>query len=421
MAGEHTAFADAAGERLQNIWTEQNDNFASRLAVDNQSGSFGTKALSVALVNLEIVRTAYTADASEEPIFELPFRLKENRSVIKHENEISNQAQRLAAGGQVSKFGSEIQLNLDNGDEVTFDSKNGDIQISSHDRFQKEVQYKGTSWQQTVLTSDKDTRITFTQNSLRSVEHDGIKDVFAPTGTLQNHSKPELPDRSRLNRELNDLGYSSLVRELNEVEKREALAIKKYGNDLHSKAAADVLSLTMKDRSTLLEQASSVLPQESSILNASAENQLRVALAGMREIYGAGTPETKTLALALQNHLKNEHDADNDEEISRLAFEARRGGLLKDIVDNVNKSPDATSQTLPQEQAIPVRKSLITMHILTGDDGLKSFVDDVNKRLRYEDLVAPADQPGPFHHGAIILTPDGATRYGGSFELVPKK
>jgi hypothetical protein len=353
-------------------------------------------------------------------VYELPFPIKESKFVLGHSKEISSTPQSLAAGGEVSKKGSFIHLGFDNGDELDFDSRNGDIHISSQDKFQKEVQYKGTSWQRTVLTSDKDTRITFTQDHLSSVEHNGAKDVFSNPTELQNGSEPSLPNKSTLSNELKQFGFPEIAHDLNDVEKREASALKKYANDLHSKPAIDALSQTMKERAALLDEASRVLPHESSSLSAAAENQLRVALSNLRGLYGAGMPETKPLALALQNHLKMENDPDNDEEISRLAFEARRGGLVKDVADNVNKSPYASVETLPQSQAITVRKSLITMHILSGDDGLKSFVSDVNKRLRYEDLVAPADDPGPFHHGAIILTEDGATRYGGSFKLVPR-
>ena len=417
MAGEYTAFAGAVGEKLQNGSSRAEDDFASRLAVENQTGSSGSKALYASLVRIEISDRSYAA-SSEEPVYELPFPIKESKFVLGHNKEISTTPQTLAAGGVVSKKDSFIHLDFANGDELDFDSKNGDIHISSRDRFQKEVQYKGTSWQRTVLTSDKDSRIIFTQDHLSSVEHNGAKDVFSNVSELHESSEPSLPDKASLSKELKQFGFPEIARELNDVDKREASALKKYANDLHSKAAIDALSQSMRERAALLNEASKILPHESSLLTAVAENQLRVALSNLRGLYGAGMPETRVLALALQDHLKNTADGDNEEEISRLGFEARRGGLLKDLVDNVNKSPYASAETLPQSQAIAVRKSLITMHILSGDEGLKSFVSDLNKRLKYEDLIAPADDPGPFHHGAIILTEDGATRYGGSFKLV---
>lgn len=209
---------------------------------------------------------------------------------------------------------------------------------------------------------------------------------------------------------------------LRELDKSQAAAQKAVDRNQADKTNIASLSKTMKDRAFLLELAASILPSQKSFLNAAAENQFRSALSKMREQFGAGSPESGDFANALGFYLKEHGDFDHQEEIDRLVFEHRRGGLMKDVLETIDKSgPHVTSQSMEPERAVGLRKSLITMHALSGDDGLKGFVDDVNRRLSYRDLIAPADQPGRFRHGAIILTPDGATRYGGSFELVPKQ
>lgn len=135
------------------------------------------------------------------------------------------------------------------------------------------------------------------------------------------------------------------------------------------------------------------------------------------------SPTAVLVALDITNNCgcdQGEQDDQADQPTPHQKLEQRRSGLIKEVVDNIEKSPDATVQSLPKDQATAIRKDLVTVQILGGDKGLKEFVDDVNKQLHSQILIAPVDPPGPFHSGAIILTPDGYTRYGGGFRLEKK-
>ncbi|MFW1332020.1 hypothetical protein ACEV9E_25465, partial [Vibrio parahaemolyticus] len=91
-------------------------------------------------------------------------------------------------------------------------------------------------------------------------------------------------------------------------------------------------------------------------------------------------------AHALQSFLKANPDSDQEEEVERLGFELKRAGQIKDVIDNIAKSPNKSAMTMPAEQAQTIRRALISTHIAGGDEGLKAFVNDVNQRLDKQQL-----------------------------------
>ena len=394
---------------------------AAKLSVDNQFADNSKRVYSfAALVSLEIVqdepKAAPDSRACAEPCKELSFQIKPVKGYVAH-GDLSEATQKLAAGGQISKTGDKVEIDFSQDDHLAIDTSSGDVAIDSVNRYQKEVHYKGTAWQKTVLTSNNDTRITFGTDNIHSIEHGGLLESFPHVIPKSIGCEPRVPASEELLELFNDYGLKDLRKALRRVDRQEADANRLNEKNQADKPAIEALAKVMKDRGILLEKAAEALPDQEKKLTASAENQLRNALKNMREVYGAGTPETQPYAQALEGLLKATHDKEHDEEIERLGFEARRAGLMKSVIESIEKFPDADSQSMPVDRAQALRMSLISIHIAGGDPALKSFVEDINHRLKERELQAPKEEGGPFRHGAIILTPEGSTRYGGSFEI----
>lgn len=427
MVWENTALA---GDYLRDAINRKDLDAASsaRLAIENQSSDTGSRIYAfAALVSLEIVQSGEKPGASRvsdsracaEPCKELSYQIKPVKAFFAH-GDLSADAQRLAVGGSISKSGDKVEIDFSEDDHVEIDTSSGDVAIDSKNHYQKEVHYKGTAWQKTVLTSNNDTRISFGTDNIHSIEHNGTIETFPHVIPKSVGCEPRIPASEELKELFTDYGFKDLRKALKRIDRQEAEADQLFEQRHGDKTSVQAVSNAIKERGLLLGKAAEVLPDREKRLNASAENQLRTALSKMREQYGVGTPETKPFAEALEGLLKASHDKDHDEEIERLGFEARRAGLMKGVIDTIEKAPEADSQSLDLEKAQSLRMSLISIHIAGGDPALKSFVDDINQRLRQRALQAPKEEGGPFRHGAIILTPEGSTRYGGSFEIISK-
>lgn len=422
---ESMALLEAAAEKLDRSPRQLSvDELSVRLSLENQVADAGRSRASVTLVALELSGAAKEkADSSIEPYRDTTFVVRTPKSVVIHQGgPIGPLKQELAVGGQISKNGDIFEINFPNDEKVAYDAKTGTVQVDSKDsRYQYEVHFKGTPWQRTIITSDHETRVEFGPKGIGSIERNGAMEIFPGAFSLRDGSEPPVPESQRLAKALKDHGRQDLVKLLNKVDHMEALAEKTFNDHPGEKNSIRILSDGIRERGLLFEKAAGALPGQAKDLKVAAENQLRIALRNMREQFGAGTPETKDCAHALQSFLKANPDSDQEEEVERLGFELKRAGQIKDVIDNIAKSPNKSAMTMPAEQAQTIRRALISTHIAGGDEGLKAFVNDVNQRLDKQQLVAPNETPGPFHHGGIIWTPEGSTRYGGSFELVPRK
>jgi len=423
MASEFTASLDSVSEKLDFRAGESNfDAMHARLAVDNQSGAPVHKS-DVALVRLEICDAQNDDGSSAEPCSDLSFKVSPVKNVVVHRGQLDDTVQPLSGGGQIRKDNDSVEVGFPNDDKVVVNTKTGEVNVDSQEKYQKDIHFEGTPWQRTIITSDNDTRITVGPENISSVEHNGVMEVFPRSYSIHLGSEPRMPASEELTRKLADKGRDDLSNELDRVDTEEQRAHQAFKP--HDSSSVSELSQSIKDRAAFLEKAAQALPAEAQTLNAAAENQLRIALKNMRDQFGAGTPETKDYAEALSDLLKRQGNGDQQQEIDRLSFEAKRGRLMGNVVDNIENSPNEAYPPTPgveimaQDRAIAVRKSLISVHISGGDNALKSFVNDVNQRLDSSVLVAPVGGGGPFHHGAIILTEEGATTYNGSFKLIP--
>ncbi len=397
-------------------------NFSSslseRLSIENQSGEISKKYFaSTALVALEINENADKDDDSAEPVYHLSNKISAPKGVIVHDAPAGENAQKLAAGGQIKKDGDKTILQFSSQDNVVIDTRGGAADIVSKDTYQKEVRYKGSPWQQTVFSSENDRRITVGVNGISSIENKGVMEIFPGGIPSDRGSEPANIPSDQLNAVFASHGRRDLSRALSKVDSAEGRAQNEFLNTKGTESSLKALSKAIKDRAELIEKAASLEPALSGSFNISAENQLRIALQNMREHFGAGTPESKVFAQTLKDRLDDNKDKEQEEEIDRLAFEIRRAGLMESVIASLEKGTNS-SGTLAPDGIQTVRQALICMHILGGEDGLASFVKDTNLRTSNYDLLAPVAEGGPFHHGAIMMTPDGATSYTGAFRLL---
>lgn len=402
----------------QTSWAEET---ASRIAVENQLSYRDRNTQSAILVAVEIV--AYSKDVSADsrlPVYDTSFKVRPASALAVHKDDVGEHAQKLAGGGDIRKQGDKYEINLANSDKIKFDVRSGALEVDSFDKYQKEVHYKGSQWQETVLTSDHDTRITFGKDKIRSIESNGVLEVF-PNDKTSSGKDPVRPASSELAAIFLQNGRRDLVRSLNIIDRKEEIALESLKETNGSQESVKALADSLKDRGILLEKAAALAPGKSESLYANAESQFRNALRNLREKFGAGTPETKASVEALQTFLKTHGERDQQEEVERLGFEARRAYLISNVIDNIEGARATSVEDMPQWRSNSVRSSLISMHIASGDNGLKTFVSDVNKRLQEQELIAPVYQGGFLRHGAILLTPEGPTRYNGSFDLRPAR
>ncbi|MBX9722313.1 MAG: hypothetical protein K2X81_13010 [Candidatus Obscuribacterales bacterium] len=412
-----SASLEARAERRDN---EKNSStsLSERLSVENQSGEIGKKYFaSSVLVALEINGSADKNEDSAEPTYQLSNKISHPKGVVVHNDAPGENAQKLAAGGQIRQSGKKTELVFSGQDKVIIDTTGGAADILSNDAYQKEVRYKGSTWQQTVFSSENDRRITFGINGISSIENKGIMELFPGGIPSDNGSEPANISSTELTAIFSSHGRHDLSKALNKIDNAEGAAHSPFLNSNGAESSIVALSKALKDRAELVEKAAILEPSNASSFNVSAENQLRIALQNMREQFGAGTPESKEFAQALKVRLSGNQDKEQEEEIDRLAFEIRRAGLMETVIASIEKGLNG-SGTLAADETQAVRQALICMHILSGDEGLASFVKDTNLRTSNYDLQAPIAEGGPFHHGAIMMTPDGSTSYTGAFRLV---
>lgn len=409
------ASLDATNEQIEKQpgttpWASLN----ARLAVENQSGPIARQS-EATLVRLELAAFR-TDDSSKEPIREMTFSVSPVQNIVVHGGELGTAAQKLAVGGQIRKTGDLIQVAFPNDDKIAVNLKTGDVAVESYDRYQKEVHFQGTPWQKTILTSENDTRVTVGPQNISSIERGGMMEVFPRSYSRLVGAEPRLPASEELNRKLSEADRDDLREELGKIDRAESAARKATPGDAKDESLAEAI----KQRGIFLEKTAQALPDDAVNLDACAENQLRTALKNMRDKFGSGTPEAKSFAEALLKLLASKDNSNQQDEVERLNFEIKRSNLLEKVIDYIKESPGETYQTMDRDRSQKIRASLISIHIAGGDNALKDFVADVNRRIESARLVAPVGEGGPFHHGAIILTPEGATSYNGSFNLVPR-
>ena len=365
-----------------------------------------------ALVSIEIVD--HSTGQSFEPLRETSYSMP-NPDVINVHSELGVGSEKLGVGGTIRKSDHGLEIELANqGNTIHIDTINGTSFVDSEGRFQKELHFFDSPWEETVLTNANGLRLTFSGERLKSIQRDNVEDSFLSYSPKEFGSGPCLPSSKELLETFNAARRSDLKRDLAQIEaekKDAALAFAKGNTE-----GAGLLSAKVSlDLGLLLEKTAGIDVARSVELNASAENELRSALNAVRKRYGAGTPETVTYTNALNRHLVSIDSAELKDEIERLNFESRRAALMSKSIKNVEAVVARASDK--DNSAQELRASLISIHIAGGDAGLKSFVEDLNRRLSGKTLKAPNETPGLARHGAIIWTPEGSTRYSGSFDI----
>ncbi len=390
-------------------------SFYSSLSIQNQEGFSGRNEAygKLSLVSFEVSSTQKSDYSSKEPVKEMSFKVKAPDKFLVHQQELSGSYQDLAVGGRIKLDGGKVKIELADDQKVEIDLASQDVKINSDANFQREIRFKGSDWQKTVLSSDRNTRIVFSKDSIDSIEQNGVMESFPKAIAISVGVEPRGPAYEELTQLFNQYGLSSLNQGLKKIERLESDARQNNGNK-------DISARAQLEMGLLLDRAALLFPDKHDKFSLCAENNLRHALEDVRALYGTGTPESRSYVEALKTHLEKTNDSEHKDEIDRLAFESKRAGLINTVIENIEKNPSANSQTMPVDSAYQLRMSLISMHIAGGDPALKSFIEDVNQRLRSVELVLPVQQSGPFRHGAILLTPEGATRYNGSFELIQK-
>jgi hypothetical protein len=416
-----TAPVEFTSRKTENLFASPDiQALGARLAVENQSGRV-SRQTEASLVNLElyVCRTKY--DASDPPEVELPFSVKPVKGVVVHGGEIGEAAQRLAVGGQIRKRGDRLEIAFPSEGSLSIGLKTGDVSIDSANKYQKEVHFEDSPWQRTILTSNDDTRITVGSLNISSIERNGVMEIFPRSYSKLVGAEPRIPASEELFRKFSDRGRQDLNAELSRIDRQEDSAEEAVIRNGSDKSTVSALSSAEKSRGLFLEKAARLLPDDAVKLDACAENELRTALHNMRAFFGAGTPESQNYAQALLDLLNEKDNAGQQEERDRLTFEAKRGRLMKSVVEDIEDAFGESHETVSRERATDIKNSLISIYIAGGDSGLKSFVDEINGRLESSVLIAPLGLDGPFRPGAIILTPEGPSRYNGSFDLVRKQ
>lgn len=390
---------------------------AVRLWLDGQisaNASVRNDVSNVALIKIEIVD--HSSDAAQEPLRETTFKMPAV-SIVKTHAGLSEGEEALQGGGTIkrSRNGIDIQVSREQ-NPIHIDTIDGMASVDSADRMQKEVHFFGSPWEKTILTSDKGVRLSFSGNRLSSIQKDNIEDRFFSLSGKGKGESPSSPTDDELAYIFAAAKRADLARDLKHIEseQQEAAEFARYGEIESSRLVSAKAAL---DRGVLLEQVAAVAPNKSTSFNAAAENEMRSALEIVRDKFGAGTPETKSYVDALNRHLNSYHSDEMKGEMERLSFESRRASLMTKSIANIDL---INSADLNGRAAQELRAGLISMHIAGGDNGLSSFVEDVNKRLANKSLKAPNDVSGFARHGAIIWTPEGSTRYSGSFDLNSK-
>ncbi len=364
------------------------------------------------LVKIEIVD--HSAGQSFEPLRETSYNMPKP-DLVKAHSEIGQNSEKLQVGGTIRRSGNGIDIELsDKGRAIHIDTVNGASFVDSEDRLQKEVRFFNSPWEETVLTNANGLRLTFSGERLKSIQKDNVEDLFLSFSPKHVGSTPRLPSNQDLLETFTDAQRNDLKQDLAhiEAEKKDATHAMAKGN---VDAAGLISAKASLDLGLLLEKTANIDGAHSVELNASAESELRSALNVVRNRYGAGTPETVDYANALNRHLASIDSVEMKDEIERLSFESRRAALMSKSIKNVEAVLAGASDK--DNSAQQLRASLISIHIAGGDSGLKSFVEDLNKRLSGKTLKAPNETPGLARHGAIIWTPEGSTRYSGSFDI----
>lgn len=398
--------------------------FASSLIFERQEGRLAKRQeySAAGFVVFEMSQSTFQVKTeSKEPVYETSFSIKPANKISLHKGDIGEKPEKLDVGGSISKKNSLIKIELDNADSIVFDTTTGKAKIDSLDRYQKEVHYKGTPWQTTVYSSDHNKRISFGPDHIKSIESDGEKEVFSHFSPKIIGSEPRLPSNAELSRLFKMNGRIDLENDLENIDRKEQAA---RSNPETTNGSTESLKQAWeleKQRASLLEKAVGLLQADPERLHACAEQQLRSALKELRSKYGAGTPESKEHVDALKDLLVQNQDPEQEEEIQRLEFESRRAKHMERVMDNLSHSPASDIAHMAPGAVDAIRKSLISIHIAVGDPGLKTFVKELNERLSGKELLAPPPRTGFLKPGVVWLTPEGATRYNGDFQIQRSK
>lgn len=415
---------DAAGaatsdvlRKNQNLDADGDEKTAIRLWLDGQSSandSVRNNVSNIALIRIEIVD--HSPDAVQEPLRETTFKMPAV-SIVKTHAGLSEGEEALQGGGTIKKSqdGIDIQISREQS-PIHIDTIDGVASVDSAERLQKEVHFFDSPWEKTILTSDSGVRLSFSGNRLSSIQKGNAEDRFISPSAKHKGEAPNSPSTDELGGIFAASKRADLARELKHIEseEQESAEFARHGEMDKSRLVSAQAAL---DRGVLLEQAAAIKPNKFTTFNAAAENEMRSALEIVRDKFGAGTPETKAYVDALNRHLNSYHSDEMKGEMERLSFESRRASLMTRSIANIDLINSADLNGRPAQE---LRAGLISIHIAGGDKGLSSFVEDINKRLINKNLKAPNDVSGFARHGAIIWTPEGSTRYSGSFDLNSK-